>query len=206
MKVELTQKQVTEIDTMLKKIAFANRNVITSVPLEDVVSDLWVNALGIIEKQGSVEMEYIATASKYHIVDMVRKSYRNEYLPYDPSMFGSMCSVEDRTSSKAEDDNSGYVTYQYCSITKGFESTESRQETLSILDLFEDGSKEKALVKAWMMILGIIDCDDPESLPAKAFDRYVAQDVLGYAGSSSNGYMRLRNKVRETLIKNGYKG
>ena len=88
---------------------------------------------------------------------------------------------------------------------EGFESTESKQETLSILDLFEDGSKEKALVKAWMTILGIIDCDDPESLPEKAFDRYIAKDILGYAGSSSNGYMRLRNKVRETLIKNGYK-
>lgn len=205
MKVKLTNKQVQEIDTMLKKIAFANRNKITSVPFEDVVSDLWVNAIGIIEKHGSVEMEYIATSSRYHIVDMIRKSMRREYLPYDPQMFGSMCSVEDRCS-KTEDDNSGYVTYQYCSINDGYGSAEARQEILSILDLFEDGSKEKALVKAWMMILGIIDCDDPESLPEKAFDRYVAKDVLGYAGSSSNGYMRLRNKVRETLIKNGYKG
>ena len=57
-----------------------------------------------------------------------------------------------------------------------------------------------------MDILGFNEnVEHPENLPEKAYDRYIAVEVLHYAGSGSGGYMKLRRKVRERLIENGYK-
>lgn len=204
---QLTEEEVNLLDSMIKKIVSKQINLgKIKCSFEDVVSELWINALQIIEKTQKLDYNYIAKASFYHMVDITRKSVRNECTSYENSFFNQLVSIDESSKkSGSKDSYSGEErhTYSYFSSSSP-ESIEDRIVKDEILGLFEEGSKEYNYVKAWMRILGIVDEGNYDELPTKAFDGYIAVDVLGYAASKSNGYARLRDKVRQILIDNGY--
>lgn len=199
----LDEEKTAYLDKMIRGIAWSKRNTIM-MDFEDVVSELWINALEIIEKRQEVNFDYIFKACKYKIVDLVRKNIRTAYLPYDNSEFERCIPIELRNEC-GNDGNSNQEFHSYNYSTSKPISAEGYTEVMSMLDLFTEGTKEFKLVKSWMEILGIIEAEDLQKLPDSAYDRYIAVDILGYASSSSNGYAKLRNKVRDKLIKSGYK-
>jgi|GEM_PF-5231609 len=197
----LTPEIVNSLDIMLRKLAAMKiNNGHLRMELEDVVSELWINALGIVERTGKVDFNYIAQASFNKMVDLTRHNIRTEATPYDNESMNHILPEELRNSKlHTGKDNDVYVF-----STVKPESVTDRVELLDILNLFDKDSKEYKLVEAWMRILGIIDDGNYEDLPEKAYDGYIAVEVLGYAGSKSNGYARIRQKVRNALIEAGY--
>ena len=198
----LTEEVVNRLDGMLRKLAtkkISEGHII--MDLEDVVSELWINALKIIEKHETVDFNYIAQASFYKMVDITRMNIRHEATPYDNDTMDRILPEELR-NSKFNSDNSNDT---YVFSTAKSERADERMELFDILNLFEKDSKEYKLVETWMRILGIIDDGNHEELPARTFDGYIAIEVLGYAGSKSSGYARVRNRVRETLLAAEYR-
>lgn len=196
----LTEEVVNELDGMLRKLAMKKiANGHLRMEFEDVVSELWINALKIIEKTGKVDFNYISQASFYKMVDLTRYNMRREATPYDNESLSRILPDNVRNSELKTGKNDAYVF-----STSKMENATERMEILDILNLFEKDSREYKLVEAWMRILGIIEDENYESLPSKAFDGYIAVEILGYAGSKSSGYSRCRQKVRDILRANGY--
>lgn len=197
----LTEEKVNEIDVMLRKLAMSRvANGHIKMEFEDVVSELWINVLKIIEKTGKIDFNYIAKASFNKMVDLTRYSMRREDTLYDNDTMSRILPDYVRNSElKFGKNNDAYVF-----TTSKPENADERIEVLDILNLFEKDSKEYKLVEAWMKILGIIEDENYENLPTKAFDGYIAVEVLGYSGSKSSGYSRCRQKVRNILIEAGY--
>ena len=202
----LTEEVVKELDKMIRKIAWTKRNTVV-IEFEELINELWLKALDVIEKKGEVDFNYIAKACFYGIVDIVRKNVKNESFPCTNQTFDH-CITRDQYHETSSDKAASMV-YEYSSVNgKRFENAVERIELEDILNLFdpEDEEKERLYVKTWMDILGFNEnLEHPENLPERAYDRYIAVEVLHYAGSGSGGYMKLRNRVREKLIANGYK-
>lgn len=201
----LTDEVVKELDTMIRKIAMKKRNTVR-IEFDDLVNELWLKALDVIEKKGEIDYNYIAKACFYGIVDIVRKNVKDESFPCPNAKF-DFCIPRDQYEAKSGDKESSNI-YDYSSINgRRFEEAAERIELEDILNLFDpkDEEKERLYVKTWMDILGLSrNVEHPENLPEKAYDRYIAVEILHYAGSGSGGYMKLRNRVREKLIANGY--
>jgi hypothetical protein len=197
----LTENESSELDQMIRRIAFKKKNTIMMDP-EDVISELWINSLMVIEKKRYADPEwkldynYVAAACFKKIVDLVRQNIRKSSVPIDVSLLD-----REDNSEKAEADSHVYDLVG----SQHIDSVEESAEVRDMLSLFEENSKEYKLVKSWMEILGITEANDLSKLPESAFDGYIATVVLGYAGSKSSGYAKIRQKVRNTLVKNGYK-
>ena len=206
-KMKFTTEEAEGIDSLIRRIAWSKRDTI-KMNFEDVVSELWINALEIIEKKQEVDHNYIAAASFNKIVDLIRRNIRTEASCYNNEELDRCISIDtlnDSPSVRHQSSGSGNNVYTYCSNSSHMGRIEETVETLDILSLFDKDSKEYKFTKAWMELLGIIETKDVSSFPETcAYDRYVAVTILGYASSSSNGYARLRNKVREILRQNGY--
>lgn len=204
--VLLTDKVVKELDKMIRRIAWTKKDTVV-IEFDDLVNELWLKALNVIEKKGEIDYNYIAKACFYCIVDIVRKNVKDESFPCSNERF-DYCVTREQYNSKSSDHSSDNV-YDYATINgRRFEEATERIELEDILNLFDpkDEEKERLYVKTWMDILGLSEnIEHPEKLPEKAYDRYIAVEVLHYAGSGSGGYMKLRNKVRERLIENGYR-
>ena len=202
----LTDEVVKELDTMIKRIAWKKKDTVV-IEFNDLVNELWLKALDVIEKKGEVDFNYIAKACFYGIVDIVRKNVKNESFPCTNQTF-DQCITREQYHETSSDKTASMV-YDYSSVNgKRFENAIERIELEDILNLFdpEDEEKERLYVKTWMDILGFNEnLEHPENLPERAYDRYIAVEVLHYAGSGSGGYMKLRNRVREKLIANGYR-
>lgn len=202
----LTEEVVTKLDEMIKKIAWTKRSTVV-IEFDDLVNELWLKALEVIEKKGEIDFNYIAKACFYAIVDIVRKNVKDESFPCPNSGFDSYI-PRDQYEAKSSDKGTSNI-YDYSSINgRKFEEATERIELEDILNLFDpnDEEKERLYVKTWMNILGLSESvEHPENLPEKAYDRYIAVEILHYAGSGSGGYMKLRNRVREKLIANGYR-
>lgn len=198
----LSEETVNALDTMLRKLASKKiNNGHLRMDFEDTVSELWINALKIIEKTGKVDFNYIASASFYKMVDMTRHNIRTEATPYDNETLNRVLPEDLRNAQLHTDRKSDTYVFATCKP----ERADERLELFDILNLFEKDSKEYKLVETWMKILGIIDEGNYEELPTRAFDGYIAVEVLGYAGSKSSGYSKLRQKVRNILTEAGYR-
>ena len=201
----LTDEVVTRLDEMIRKIAMRKRNTVV-IEYDELVNELWVKALDVIEKRGEIDYNYIAKACFFGIVDIVRRNVKDESFPCTNQTFDQFIT---RDQKQEQNGDHSSAVYTYSSINENrFQDAEQRIIIEDILNLFnpESEQKERAYVKAWMDILGLnesIEC--PENLPEKAYDRYIAVEVLHYAGSGSGGYMKLRRKVREKLADAGYK-
>jgi hypothetical protein len=201
----LTEEEANRLDSMLHKIAYKKKDTVKMDP-EDVISELWINALMTINKKKEanpnwpIDFNYLAAASFKKIVDLVRLSIRKEITSIDVSTLDREDSSEN-ASAAAVSSNHVYdlVAHQH------IEAVDEKPELMDVLSFFEKGSREYQLVEAWMEILGIIETKNVESLPESAFDGYIATVVLGYSGSKSSGYARIRQKVREVLVMNGYR-
>lgn len=198
----LTEENVNRIDNMLRKLANMKINGgHLKMDLEDVVSELWINVLKIIEKTGNLDFNYIAKASLFKMVDLTRYNVAREATPYDTAMLERVAPEEFRNTS---DGDTGHKYDTYVFTTCKPQSATERCDLLDILHLFKKDSNEYKFVEAWMRILGILEDVDCMELPERAFDGYIAVQVLGYAGSKSSGYARCRQKVRDALVKAGY--
>lgn len=202
----LTDEVVKRLDEMIHKIAWKKRNTVV-IEFDELINELWLKALEVIEKKGEVDFNYIAKACFYAIVDIVRKNVKDESFPCANQTF-DYCVTREQYHETSSDHTNNMV-YEYSSVNgKRFEEATEKIELEDIINLFDpkDEEKERLYVKTWMDILGFNEnVEHPENLPEKAYDRYIAVEVLHYAGSGSGGYMKLRRKVRERLIENGYK-
>lgn len=199
----LTEETVNRIDLMLRKLASMKiNNGHLRMDFEDAVSELWINVLKIVERTGNVDLNYIASASFNKMVDLTRYNIRREATPYTNENLNQILPEEVRNSQMVTE---GRRSDAYIFSTSSYEDVSKRLELVDILNLFEEGSNEYKFVEAWMRILGILEDIDHNELPEKAFDRYIAVDVLGYAGSNSSGYSRVRSRVRRILTEAGYR-
>lgn len=203
---KLNDEVVKELDSMIRRIVYSKKNTIMMDP-EEVISELWIKCLEIINKKGEIDYNYLASACFHGIVDLVRKNVKDDHLPYDNHQFDRCVSIEQYYSSS--NDVSETQVYVYASTVnhKRFQQAEEKLEVEDILKLFdgEDEEKERTFIETWMQILGIEEIEDESVLPESAFDRFIAVEKLGYASSGSCGYGRLKKRVREKLIANGYK-
>ena len=200
----LSAETTKELDGMIRRIVYSKKNTFVSDP-EDVVGELWVKCLEIINKQNKIDYNYLASACFYGIVDIVRKSVKEDHIPYDISGFDRCISVDQLHQTSGDSETNAYT---YASVNPNrFEEAQDKIEVEEILNLFSEKGeeKEKIYVETWMQILGIKEIENVDDLPDKAYDRYIAVEKLGYASSGSSGYGRLKKRVREKLIENGYK-
>lgn len=206
-KAILNEVTTKELDTFLRKIAFNKKNVVM-IDTEDLVQEFWLTALETIERLGRIDYGYISKACNNKTVNIVRSNVNKfDYLPFDNSEFERCIDASFRSgkrSGSSEDAESH--TYTFIS-NSGFETPEERIDLEEILNLFDEETeaRERMLINAWMEILGIKEVDDCTKLPESKEDAYIAVEVLGYSGSKSNGYARLRNKVLHKLMENGYR-
>lgn len=202
----LTPEVTKELDSMIKKIAYKKRNTVV-IEFEDLVSELWLKALSVIEKYGKVDFDLIAKACFFGIVDIVRSNVKTNATPYANQMF-DYCITREQFQNTSANHHEGTI-YEFSTIQGNrFEKAQERIEIQEILDLFdsETEEKERLYVKTWIEITGLDeDIENPEELPEKAYERFIAVDKLGYAGSGSGGYLRLKRRVRARLIEAGYK-
>lgn len=204
---QLLTKEVTEeLDKMIRRIAYSKKNTIM-METEDVVAELWIKCLEIINKKGEIDYNYLASACFHGIVDLVRKSVKEEHLTYNNSEFDRCVSIDQYYSFSGEASETHVYVYASTVNHKRFQEAEERMEVEEILSLFDEENeiKERIFIETWMKILGIKETEDVSDLPEKAYDKYIAVDLLGYASSGSCGYGRLKKRVREKLIANGYK-
>lgn len=201
----LDDQTTVELENMIQRIARSKRGSVR-IDLEDLVSELWIKVLEVIEDKKEVDYGLLSQACFYRIVDIVRSNIRKEDTPYSNSEFERFVPDYQKSSKSGDADES--IVFGYSSIPRQ-KDVEENIELEEILDLFdkENENKERKLVESWMKILGIkeIDEDEVKEMPEKAYERYIAVNVLGYASSSSCGYARLRLKVRNKLQENGYK-
>ena len=197
------EKTTRELDAMIKRIAYGRKNTYIADP-EDVIAECWIACLEVIEKNHSVDYGLLSIVCIRKIADIVRKSIAKEHMPTDIRMFDRCITQEQKQSMSAYSNE--FTTYSYCSIQRQ-KAVEEDLEVNEILEMFDAKTeeKERKFVESWMKILGIKEAQKDEVIPDKAYDRFIAVDVLGYAGSSSCGYARLRLKVRKKLIANGYR-
>lgn len=197
------EKTTKELDAMIKRIAYSRKDTYMMDP-EDVVTECWIKCLEVIDQTKRVDYGLLSIVCFRHIVNMIRESIKKQHMPTDIRMFDRCVTQEQKQSMSA--DSNEFTTYDYCSIQRQ-KSVGEDLEVKEILEMFdsETEQKERKFVETWMEVLGIKESENPEKLPEKAYDRYIAVDVLGYSSSSSCGYARLRLKVRERLIECGYK-
>ena len=202
----LTPEVVTELDAMIHKLAYKKKDTVM-IDFEDLVNTLWVKALDVIEKKGEVDFNYIARACLFGIVDIVRQNVKSNSATQYSNEFFDQCITREQFQSASADHHEGNV-YDYSSVSQNrFHRPEEKVELEDILNLFdsEDEEKERQYIKTWMDILGFNEnIENPELLPNKAYDRFIAVEILHYAGSSSGGYAKLKNRVKAKLIANGY--
>lgn len=198
----MTEEVVNYLDTMLRKLAMKRIvNGHLKAEFEDVVSELWINALKIIEDRGEVDFNYIAKASMYKMVDIVRYNVNHESTAIPEDELDRIVPEQVRNAEPSSLGASRSKSYTYTSVKP--QLADERVEVMAILDLFEKDSRERTYVETLMKIEGIIEVENPEELPDRAIDSFIA-DLLGYAGCKSNGYGRLKKRVREILTINGY--
>lgn len=202
----LTAEAVAHLDSMLRRLAMKRIvNGHLKMDFEDVVSELWINTLGIIERTGKIDFNYIAKASFYKMVDLVRYNVNHEELLFEDSRLERCLPQEIRnTQPKTRESDQENHRDTYIFSTAKFETADEKMKAFEILELFEEGSKEYKYIEAQMKILGIIEVEDVTELPERVVDSWIATEVLGYAGCKSNGYLRLRNKVRQAIKDAGY--
>lgn len=202
-KFRLTDKQALEIDNLLRKIALKKyhqyRTLDARLDIEDIVQELWINALEICNRKQSVEIDLIADASYRKIVDIIRREIRRPYILIDESSLDY-----DR-----EDD---------CS-RRGFKSKEplhskiggatELSEIHEILNLFEEGSRERKMVELFLeMFTSLEEFDNKDSFKDEDksswnYETWIAHQ-LGLAGSYSSAYNKCKNRVQAVLVRNGY--
>ena len=188
----ITEEQTTNLMNMIGKLVTRKSHTFVDDP-EDVKMELLLNALKIIKKSGKVDYNYIYKASCYKLVDMIRSSVRRDHISIDISSFERYDDDDASPESKVED----FVT----SINfDGYDDPIENIELNEILNLFPEGSQERMVVDAHFKLAGLIkgeaDLDD-----VRKIDKYIAIDILGYASSSSMGYVRVRSNVRNAIAK-----
>lgn len=196
MMVNLSDEEVKALDTMIRKLVYKKKGagkIPFQMSVEDVVSEMWITAMEVINKKGSVEMNLIAIACLCRLVDLTRAYVRRPCVAIDPSRFSYLLGEEDSIEHKV--DGSRAVGEL---LTSKLEQPGENLPLDDILNLFEKDSKEYKFVKLMIGASGA-RVESPEDAPDScAVDGFVAMK-MGYASVSSNGYKRVRSRVRETI-------
>lgn len=196
----LTDEQVKELDKVIRRCVGSKKDHIR-MDFEDVVSELWIMALQIIEKKGALDYNYISASCFNRMVDLARYNYRKQVDSMTEDELDLCIPSEERVrSTKTRMSSAERHSYQFSSVKNV--SVEENIELLDMLNLFEEGTRERTYLEIWFKIQGVISSE--EELPEKAIDGYIAEK-LGYAGSKSCGYARCRLRVREALVAAGYR-
>ena len=174
----LTNEQVERINELIWKIVWKKKKAGKFVDdVEDAHAECWVAVMEAIQRKGEVDYNYLASTCFNRLVDMVRKSVKNQFSTMDVSMFERIADSESRSNGTAKNSDSDYDTYEI--LTSRQERVEEHAELMGILDLFEG------------------------EVPDRAIDNWVAK-ILGYASSKSGGYAKLRDRVRNVIVAAGY--
>lgn len=194
----MTNEQVSNLIAMIGKLVNKKSHTFVADP-DDVKSELLINALQIIEKKGKVDFNYIYKASCYKLVDMIRKSVRQDHISIDVSSFERF-----DDSDATPDGESRIESFILQSQFDGYDDPAENVELQEILNLFPKNSQEYAVVEAHYKLAGLIEGEATLD-EVKKIDKYIAIEILGYKSSSSMGYTRVRRNVREAIYKYLYK-
>lgn len=213
---KMTNSEALKVDSMLRKIArkkFHQFETLSSrVDYEDVVQELWLKALDIFSRYPEMSFEdkrkMIAKASFDKIVDIVRYEARRPSISIDPSRFDRE-DERDSGESKSENNSKRYIDLD---TRSRIDSQLDVVEVKEILDLFEEGSKQRRYIE--LMISYFCDLDSEffnsnedyssmEGGQSNNWNSWVARQ-LGFGGASSSGYQRIRYSVRAKLAQSGY--
>ena len=208
-KYVIEDKKALEIDTMLRKIAWKKHSQYETCSsrfeFEDVVSELWLNALAIIERQQRIDMDLIAHASFQKIVDLVRKEIKRPIVGFDPSTL-------EWTSEESEGGANSYLADipGFCSK---FMSPETYSEITEMIGLFDEGTKHRTYLQLAILYFcdeetaGLdsreVDFSDMDGRQDDYWQTWIAHK-LGYANACSSGYQKVRNQVQAKLAQSGY--
>ena len=186
--VTFTDEEFNEIRNMLMWIS-SKYNGWSNLQAEDIEMELWIKTLRVIQAMGKIEMNLLARCAYNKAIDLCRQAKMQKTRNFPLESFEGF-----------ENDDESCMRVQ----------TEDDYSSLHIkemLEIFEPNSREFEYVKLLTTYLGIHtpfnedieDCSFGETRRELEIAK-----KLGYVNDTSQGYRKLKNKVRATLIRNGF--
>jgi len=186
---ELSDEDYLALSDMLNGIAW-RYNGWSGLLAEDIEMELWIKTIEVIrEMDGRVELNYIARCCYYRTIDMCRYAKtRNIEHSFDPSII-EMCTTDTEVVtdidilSRPEMDDYSFMVL------------------LDLTRLFPVDSKENKYLQLIAMYAGMREVDDESFLKELCDERMelVIAKRLGYADDTSNGYRKMRTRVRQVV-------
>lgn len=208
-KFQISEKEAIAIDDMLRKIAMKKRSqwetLSSRLDFNDIVQELWINAMDVIDKKGRVDMDLIAHASFQKLVDLIRKEIRRPSISIDES---TLEWTGDRESGAAHSYESSEAEGIYSKLISPSEFSEIRE----MLSLFEEGSKHRKFLElaisyftpeASTLKFEEVDFSEMKDSQDNYWTSWIAHQ-LGYANACSGGFQKVRNQVQAKLAQCGY--
>lgn len=154
---------------------------------EDIAQELWIV---IIEKEKSLgkelDLDLIAKICYDEINGMIRKSLRQKRAN----------KMTDASYEELEE-----MGYEFPIDGRSNDPADCNSLIIrDIINLFEVGSKERYYLEYWATSVDILNAGiTGDGKYQDGFTEKDLADKLGYASSRSGGFIRLRNKVRESV-------
>lgn len=209
--------ETMELDSLIRRVArkysMTYETCSSRFGYDDVVSSCWI---AVVDKVNQVyqtnsdaesvfelvDRNLLARVCHTTIIDMVRKEIKRPTISLD------LESLEYAGDRNVGSDNSSLGSINDRLSTKfdtGYEITLVKE----ILNLFEEGTRERKLVEMFIKIYCNIDEFEDQALlsdlegKGDVYDKWIAKK-LNYANASSSGYQKLKNRVQATIARNGY--
>lgn len=194
-KVVLSDKEFSDLDKMLNGIAW-KYNGWSGLQQEDIYMELWIKALEVIKSMGKIEMNLLAMCSYNRAIDLCRSAKKQNERYFNASDLLEVFGNTDEAGSGQ--------TFSCCT-----EDDHSSINIQDMINLFDPGTKERKYIILVALYLGLDESVYGESKSKMLFgnDRMELElaHLLGYVNDTSNGYRRLRGRVREKLVEQGFK-
>ena len=186
--MELSWEEYSKINRMCFGIAKRRSGWSKLSTVDDLAMDLWIKAIEILETTNEVNFSWIGRCLWNKVIDLCRADKRIADKQFAAEYIDPICQEADEVNPMEP------VLVR--------EDLDSGANIRDILDLFEEGSRERRYVELIALYTG-----SPRSGKGKIFDEsrmelQVAMK-LGYASDTSSGYRNLRNRVRLRIAESG---
>lgn len=196
-KVVLTNEQFEEIERVVSGIS--RRKAWGVFTYEDLHQDLWLDVMELIEKVGEVpSLNLVARVCYNKVTDKIRYNRRRS----DSQLLG------DGTESNFEKGSTNESAEDFM-VSRGLGGSSVTMSNLVVqemMELFDEGTKERLYIYQMAVFHNALD---PEEDTSEEFDTLFSNDKrfdneiainMGYSGSHSSGYKRVRWAVRERIL------
>ena len=178
--VIFSDEEFSMLQKMLKGIS-SRYHGWSNLHKEDIEMELWIKALEVIKRTERMDMNLLARCAFNKALDMCRsaKTTVANVSIYDIDYMDKKIEEEANYTRQTTDDMSYLVN-------------------IEILNLFEQGTKEYEYVYTLIDYLGLVGNESKHVYEDCRMEKAVAIR-LGYSDDTSQGYRKLKNRVRTTV-------